>query len=53
MPKSPRDVSNNSRNARLTPSNARNISPNQRIKTVVTQNQVVGSYRPQQSMMRG
>lgn len=37
-----RDISNNSRNARITPTNVRTVSPNQRIKTTMSQNQAYG-----------
>lgn len=43
--KSPRDVSNNSRNARLTPSNLRDASPKHRVKTTVSQNQGYPAFR--------
>lgn len=42
---SSRDISSNSRNARLTPTN-RNLSPKNRVKTTVSHNQ---GYRQQQS----
>lgn len=43
---SSRDISSNSRNARLTPTN-RNLSPKNRVKTTISQNQGYGGYRQQ------